>query len=277
PGLVMLTATATDADGDTASTGVDVGAQVSFADDGPTAGFTLGTTTVSIDESVGIQHDDQSAAVPSLFSGLPGTPIQWAQSSAAVFTNTSSFGADGAGSVTYALTTSAGGVINNVDSGFKATASGNEIFLFTEGNLVVGRELNSSGTVAFALALDGGKLDVAQYEALVQDTANNTNDDHKDLSGVIHVTQTVTDGDGDTATLTASGSLTVSFFDDGPSASNVTAATVLDDEAQTLFPANPGGTGDAIPPNVNVASGVAGSLFSAGADGLKSITFTNPA
>src|SRR6185437_14164569 len=36
-------------------------------------------------------------------------------------------------------------------------------------------------------------------------------------------------------------------------------------------------TGDAIPPNVNVASGVAGSLFSAGADGLKSITFTNPA
>ena len=81
---------------------------------------------------------------------------------------------------------------------------------------------------------------------------------------------TVTDGDGDTAT----GSLTVNVNDDTPIANTVTAAPVLDDDAQTLFPGNPGGTGDVA--NATVATGVAGALFSAGADGLQSISFTNP-
>ena len=47
---------------------------------------------------------------------------------------------------------------------------------------------------------------------------------------------TVTDGDGDTAT----GQLTINVNDDTPVANTVTAATVLDDDAQTLFPGNPG-------------------------------------
>ena len=215
--LVTLTATITDVDGDHQAATIDLGKQVSFLDDGPTAGFTVGVTTVSIDESAGLQQNDQGGAVPSLFPAGYGTPIQWAQSTGAVVTDTSTGGADGKVSVTYALTNSSGGAINGVDSGFKATATGNEIFLFTEGNLIVGRELNGSGKVAFAIALDGSNnLDVALYEALKQDSLPGTPDDFKSLSNLIYVTQTVTDGDGDTATKTSGTALTVNFYDDGP-------------------------------------------------------------
>ncbi|MDN5001031.1 DUF5801 repeats-in-toxin domain-containing protein, partial [Bradyrhizobium sp. GCM10027634] len=189
---------------------------LTFDDTNPTAGFTLGVTTVSIDESAGIQQNDQSGAVPSLFAAY-GTPIQWAQSTGAVLTDTSVGGADGKASVTYALTDHLGGTINGTDSGFKATATGNEIFLFTEGGLIVGRELSAGGTVAFAIALDGSnKLDVAQYEALKQDNLSGTPDDFKALSNLIYVTQTVTDGDNDVATQTSASALTVNFYDDGP-------------------------------------------------------------
>ncbi|MGM4961962.1 T1SS-143 repeat domain-containing protein [Tardiphaga sp. 1201_B9_N1_1] len=83
---------------------------------------------------------------------------------------------------------------------------------------------------------------------------------------------TVTDGDGDTAT----GSLTVNVNDDTPvSKGIVTAATTLDDEAQSLFPANTAnGSGD-VSPDVKTVSGAAGSLFTAGADGVKSVAMTS--
>ncbi|MGM4918884.1 T1SS-143 repeat domain-containing protein [Tardiphaga sp. 813_E8_N1_3] len=82
----------------------------------------------------------------------------------------------------------------------------------------------------------------------------------------------VTDGDGDTAT----GSLTVNVNDDTPvSKGIVTAATTLDDEAQTVFPANAGGVSGDVSPDTNTVSGTAGSLFTAGADGVKSVAMTS--
>nr|CAD6596238.1 hypothetical protein RKHAN_00247 [Rhizobium sp. Khangiran2] len=81
----------------------------------------------------------------------------------------------------------------------------------------------------------------------------------------------VTDGDGDAAT----GQLQVRVNDDTPDAKSlVIETTVLDDEAQTLFtPTNPGPIlgGDAIW-NYKTATGNAGALFAAGADGVKSVS-----
>ena len=82
---------------------------------------------------------------------------------------------------------------------------------------------------------------------------------------------TVTDGDGDRA----AGLLTVNVNDDTPVAQVITAATTLDDDAQHLFPGNPGGIGD-VADATSVSAG-AGTLFSAGADGLQSVNFTGPA
>src|SRR5262249_24831959 len=85
---------------------------------------------------------------------------------------------------------------------------------------------------------------------------------------------TVTDGDGDTAAAT----LTVQVNDDTPVGHTVAPTTILDDEAQTIFtPVNPGavGTGD-VTPDTPTVSGVAGALFTAGADGLKSVALSTP-
>src|SRR6185437_1728361 len=110
-----------------------------------------------------------------------------------------------------------------------------------------------------------GSYTFTVFEPLVSPTVGTTEENLGVTVGF-----TVTDGDGDQAT----GSLTVNVNDDTPTAATVTAATVLDDDAQTLFPGNAGGTGDVA--NATVATGVAGSLFSAGADGLQSVSFTNP-
>ena len=85
---------------------------------------------------------------------------------------------------------------------------------------------------------------------------------------------TVTDGDGDTRNNT----LHVRINDDAPvvPVTAVSSLTVLDDEAQSVFtPANTADVLGDVSPNVNSASGDAGSLFTAGADGVKSVSMTS--
>ncbi len=86
----------------------------------------------------------------------------------------------------------------------------------------------------------------------------------------------VTDGDGDVAT----GKLTVNIDDDTPVAKTVEVARQLDDEAQTVFKGNDGANwpfgGSDVSTNRSSVSGNAGTLFSAGADGLKSVSIVGP-
>src|SRR6266700_1942495 len=163
--LIYVTQTVTDGDGDIATQTAGSAVTVAFADDGPTAGFTLSqTTSVTHDESAGLQGQDHAGAFPLATPVGAGALIGWAQSAGPVIaTDTSTGGADGKASDVFTLTNVSGGAINNVDSGLKATATGNEIFLFTEGGLIVGRELNAGGAVAFAIGLDGSnQLDVVE-------------------------------------------------------------------------------------------------------------------
>ena len=75
---------------------------------------------------------------------------------------------------------------------------------------------------------------------------------------------TVTDGDGDTATGSADHQRQRRHagceHGDGPSPA--------DDEGKTPFPAQSNPAGRATLPNASTATGVAGTLFTAGADGL---------
>lgn len=193
---------------------------------GPTAGFTLSGTSVIHDETAGIQAapaDDQSGPLPFTPPLGAGTLIGWAQSPLSEILSTSvSFGTATTGTITYALTNANGLAFAGADSGLHATATGNEIFLFTEGNLVVGREgngttANPNGTVAFALFLDSTQhLDLAQYVAISHPNTNDLNDEDT-LGNLIHITQTVTAGGlTDTA---ISGPLEIGFVDDGPTIS----------------------------------------------------------
>jgi hypothetical protein len=186
------------------------------------AGFTVASTLLIHDESPDVQigANDQAGALPSVF--LQAGLIGWAQSvDPVVATTTVDFGTNGEGTVAYALTTASGAGFNGVASGLHATVTGNEIFLFTEGNLIVGRELNAGGAIAFALYLDPItlKLAVAQYGA-VQHANDLDSNDITAIANVVFVQQIVTDGVGNVAvTGVSSTALGVAFLDDGPSIS----------------------------------------------------------
>lgn len=79
---------------------------------------------------------------------------------------------------------------------------------------------------------------------------------------------TVTDFDKDSV----NGSLTIKVDDDTPKLTTPSVTAQLDDEAQSLFPGNPNGTGDVA--NAKEATGGPGALFTAGADGVKLISAT---
>ena len=280
--LVTLTATITDADGDNQSATIDFGKQVFFLDDGPSETSVASRVTVALDEGntdTGSPPTSTPATIDTGAIAKGDDPdvagagfISQAVSVGSLVSPTSTFGADGPGGAAYALT------VDNATSGLFVT-DGSAINLHLVNGVVVGVVSGGAfnGQAAFAISIDSGTgvVTVEQYLSLHQDSATDTPDDTVSmLAGRLGITVTATDADNDQATGHVDVSAQISFADDGPVANTVTAATVLDDDAQTLFPGNDV-PADGVA-NVKVATGVAGALFSAGADGLQSISFTNP-
>ncbi|AZN98371.1 hypothetical protein EJ066_15015 [Mesorhizobium sp. M9A.F.Ca.ET.002.03.1.2] len=220
---LLAKVTVTDGDGDTATSSTGIGDAVQFQDDGPTAAIVQGAATVAHDETAGVDadaDDTTAAAVVALFAGVANksadlSPAGYAQDASPVVSSTgSSFGADQEGGTTaFSLAVSAAGV----DSGLDTTA-GTSIFLFKEGNLVVGRIGSAAGAAAFAVAIDSatGVVSVAQYASLKHPDATNPDDSVSITDGALLAVATVTDGDGDTATASTGIGDAVQFQDDGP-------------------------------------------------------------
>src|SRR5262249_27761699 len=177
--------TVTDGDGDKATQSVNIGAKVQFLDDGPTAKIALTGTSVAHDESAGFQADDNAAAAtpfahvvnPSTDLPAPTPDDPFALSASAVVTSSgSSAGADQENATTvFSLSVAPGGV----DSGV-TTTDGTKIFLFKEGDLVVGRigataATAATGQAALAVAINSssGVVSTAQYASLKHGTASN--------------------------------------------------------------------------------------------------------
>ncbi|MFZ5956316.1 retention module-containing protein [Pseudomonas knackmussii] len=237
-GKVSLTATITDKDGDHASTSLDLGGKLTFLDDGPSISLSGGSFAgLTVDETH-LNVDASSANVSSLFSG--------------------NYGADGAGTTAYSVTTT-----DNTDSGLKDTATGQEIFLFNTANGVEGRVGGSGGAVAFAVTISNGVVTLDQQRALVHPNTNDPNDPLSVGSGKIGLVATITDKDGDHAStsLDLGGKLT--FLDDGPSISlsGGSFAGLTVDETNL---------------NINASSANVSSLFSGsyGADGAGTTTYS---
>ena len=198
-----------------------VGQQIVIEDDGPTAGIVQGTPTVAHDETAGVQgdaDDTTDAAVAALFAGVTNTstdlsPTGYAQEPNPVVSSTgSSTGTDG-GTTAFSLAVSVAGVDSGLD-----TTDGTGIFLFKEGDLVVGRIGSSSGAAAFAVAINSatGVVSVAQYASLKHPDGTNPDDSVSITDGALLAVVTVTDGDGDTATNSTGIGDAVQFQDDGP-------------------------------------------------------------
>ncbi|MCA1261545.1 DUF5801 domain-containing protein, partial [Nitratireductor aquimarinus] len=220
-GLVSLNVVLTDGDGDTASDTAELGALITFKDDGPKAeAVATATASALLDESdgtgSGAPGDDEVTITGATIEALFAAPA---------------FGADGAGSVAYTLSAT-----DSARTGLWLTgesASDDEIVLVKVSDTEYrGVAAEGSGTLAFTVSIDGatGAVTVTQHETLehtVDGGPGAAHDDALALSGTaaISVVQTVTDGDGDTASATSATALEITFKDDGPKAEAVATAT----------------------------------------------------
>ncbi|MCP1445192.1 hypothetical protein J3D54_004324 [Pseudomonas sp. GGS8] len=188
--LVTLTATITDKDGDSAHTSLNIGQNLVFKDDGPSISTTGTEPTLTVDETVLATNDTKSLAANF----------------------TSAFGADGAGTLTYAL-----GVVVGA-SGLVDTASGQAVNLSLNGGVVEGRTATSNLLVFTASVAANGDVTLDQLRAVVHPNASNP-DDSTTLSAdnLVTLIATKTDGDGDSAQATLNIGQNLVFKDDGPS------------------------------------------------------------
>lgn len=217
-------------------------------DDGPTITATATGNEVRHDETSGVQADTDdpgsdiafgASTIASLFTNVPspgddphvtGTgAIGFARSTTSpVVVTGGSAGTDGpaAQELSYALS-----VVNGTFSGV-STTGGTQIFMYngtgTAAGLILGRvgteaggtdTANSSGTVAFALAVNPatGEVFLAQYLSLLHGNTASHDETITLASGAVQLSVSRTDGDGDVATDSDNNiGLLVKFDDDGP-------------------------------------------------------------
>src|SRR6185437_2315657 len=301
-GTLSVSVSVTDGDGDTVTKAADVSGEIKFLDDGPTVTVSVDHHfSVVLDETPGVQGEDDdttSSSVRHLFDSVTNTgndpdvlssdkdhgALGFAISGDEALDVNAIFGADGpkdsnhnghadSDAQVFSLTLSSNGIYSGID-----TTDGQHIYLYLEHGIVVGRVGSSEGAAAFAVTIDDdGHVATAEWLSLHHGSADNGDIDEtvQLASGTVNATVTITDGDGDTASASADISGKIQFEDDGPHANSITAGTILDDEAQSLFPPNFGGSGD-VSPSVNTVSGGVHALFDSGADGTKTVTFTPP-
>ena len=243
----------------------EVGSFINFDDDGPSVSATASTNFVQHDETAGLQNGGAdpadkdiagntavigSTTVATLFAGITssgdpdvtpkdtGNAIGYARSGGSLLNAPGGgYGADGAGSLVYALSVAPGGV----DSGVETT-SGTKVFLYagsgpTAGLILgrVGNELaagdtpNSGGAIAFALAVNPatGEAFIAQYLSLKHGNTGSFDETINLLAASVQMSVTRTDKDGDSVTDSDNnvGDL-FKFDDDGPTLTINTGVSV---------------------------------------------------
>ncbi len=235
---------ATDANGNTVQGSVTI----DVTDDIPNAIASGSAPAFVLDESAAGTDTPGGAPAPT---GLASVSASFAGNFAG-----SIYGADGAGSLAYALTLSADGI----GSGFFALqpsdtttadldgiGQGAEILLYKVGNDIVGR-LSPAGTTYFTISVDNnsasanfGKVTFTQaLNSWHDDKANADDSETLTLDGqgeYLRLTQTVTDGDGDIdSDFVNLGASVFTIQDDGPRLSTTVGSAdtlVLDESAAT--------------------------------------------
>ncbi|WP_224794478.1 DUF5801 repeats-in-toxin domain-containing protein, partial [Pseudomonas fluorescens] len=196
----------------------EIGSKIIFDDDGPSITTTGTEPTLTVDETVLATNATQSYAANF----------------------NSAFGADGAGTLTYALGVVAGA------SGLTDTASGEAVNLSLNGTVVEGRTALTSLLVFTVSVAATGSVTLDQIRAVVHSNTTNPDDSTSLTSdNLVTLTATKTDRDGDSALATLNIGQNLVFKDDGPSISTTGVEptltvdeTVLDTDASQSFAAN---------------------------------------
>ncbi|WP_027155073.1 DUF5801 repeats-in-toxin domain-containing protein [Mesorhizobium sp. WSM2561] len=188
--LVQLTATITDKDGDDESATLDIGQNLVFEDDAPSITASGTEAIATVDESD--LATNGTANFSTNFNGV--------------------YGADGAGTTTYALSVIAG------DSGLVDTLTGEAVNLsVTPGGVVEGRTAIGNALV-FTVTVDvAGIVTLNQDRAVIHDPNNGPNDTETlSADNLVQLTATITDKDGDTAAAVLNIGQNLVLTDDAP-------------------------------------------------------------
>jgi hypothetical protein len=184
----------------------EVGSFINFDDDGPSISTTGTEPTLTVDETVLGTDDTQSFAAN--FS--------------------SAFGADGAGTLTFALSVVAG------PSGLVDTLTNEAVNLSVNNGVVEGRTATTNALV-FTVSVDAtGTVTLDQIRAVVHPDANNP-DDSTTLSAdnLVQLTATITDKEGDHQSATLNIGQNLVFTDDAPTITVPPEALTLDNTQAT--------------------------------------------
>ncbi|MCZ4282602.1 DUF5801 domain-containing protein [Kiloniella laminariae] len=158
----------------------------------------------------------------------------------------SSFGADGPGSLSYTVSATDG-----TDSGLVDMATGDPVLLYAQGGDVYGRIGGPGGDVVFKVSVNGsGVVTLDQQRALEHPDADNPNDAVSLAPGLISLTGTIVDSDGDHADASLDLGTSLYFKDDGPAAEN-DEACVTEVETRTQ------------PQNIGIVMDFSGSVSNA--------------
>ncbi len=238
--FLRIEQTVTDRDGDSDSATIELGDGVfKIEDDGPSV--TLNGSNPDLQVSDADLATDASLSFAGAFTFDGGT--------------------DGTQSTDYALS-----VTDGTASGLFDTATGNEVFLFLESGVVVGREGSATGQIVFTVTVaSNGTVELDQLRAVdhslsTLDGANAT----LLADNLVQLTATITDNDGDTASETLDIGSDLLFADDTPTAA-ATETAFLDDDTQAG--GNPGGPGDQDPDESNLTGTLVDPVEGFGNDG----------
>jgi T1SS-143 domain-containing protein len=244
---IALVATVTDADGDQASASLNLGNFLTFHDDGPSIELSGSSLAALV-----VDETDLSTDATADFSGA----------------FSSAFGADGAGSVSYALSATGD------PSGLVDVASGLDIVLGMNGSVVEGWVNGDNTVVAFTVSVDGsGNVTLDQLRALQHPDSSDPDDLVSVAGSAISLTATVTDADGDQVSSSLDLGGYLSFHDDGPSLVGSEEAPVQITGLVHEDPLTSPHAGNSEGGQTLIVSGLAGALHALvnfGADGVGS-------
>ncbi len=238
--FLRIEQTVTDRDNDSDSATVELGSGVfKIEDDGPSVSLS------GINPDLLVSDADLSTDASLSFAGA----------------FTFDAGTDEELNTDYAL-----GVVDGTATGIFDTATGNQVFLFLESGVVVGREGSSTGNIVFTVTVaSNGTVELDQLRA-VDHMQSNLDGANATLiaDDLVQLTATITDRDGDTDSATLNIGSDLLFADDTPTAA-VTQTAFLDDDTQSG--GNAGGPDDQDPDEANLTGTLVDPVEGFGADG----------
>ncbi len=208
-GIVNLTATITDKDGDFQTASIDLGKQLTIQDDGPTITAIGSGPTLTVDESF------LTAATNGIDGSTPDvTQTHTTGNFSTAFTSVQ--GADSA-TISYALSITGG---DGTASGLVDAQTGLPDVLVLNGNTIEGHVGNAAGALAFTITLDPntGIVTFTEDRSVKEATASNpdTSEGISLTAGIVNLTATITDKDGDFQTASIDLGKQLTIQDDGP-------------------------------------------------------------